>query len=636
MAPSGGVGVLCRVLQLAFLLQACPVRSYIFKTGACPSVKPLSNFAFNQFVGTWHVIQSSNTASRCHSLSFSQSSGKFFLDMNKQIFSLRAAGIVHNLRFQAQIYPNPKEPATMVLRIPSSLYQDVSYQILSTDYTTWAVAWSCKPMVFGHLESALIMARSKELSLSELRNIRLNLQSAGVSVDELSSVQQTECNPDLDGGRFTLDLASSLANTLVDWTALIPTSTIPGLSPGGCFVQEGDFYIYQETCNATASNVIFDGTDISSSDGGNEGGDAGDEYEYYYYYDYYDDATTIAPPGEALEGSDGEAQLEQNVEEEDFEEYDYEEDYYEEDYYDEDYYDEDYYDEEYYDEDYYDEDYYDEDYYDEDYYDEEYYDEEYYDEENYDEDYDYYEDGEGRALRNATTTAKATVTKNGRAKRSDRSRDAGARTSASKPEEAKTKDVRITTVDGRKMVKVKKEKIKKGDEESGMMKTLQDARKTNVNKQTGQTKGSEIFPANTKQKKNDKKANTNRTPKNRKGKNKKRKKSKRKNRKRRGKKPPVAQLIMVSPNLQRFLALRNINVRKFPVKLSRRDLQGFFQDRQEKRMLRRHLRVATKKWRKAKGKLKIKGKKKGGGEGVRNGKGPICFHISLQSWSEVP
>ncbi|ROT76342.1 putative apolipoprotein D-like [Penaeus vannamei] len=275
MAPSGGA--LCCVLLLVFLLQTRPVGSYIFKTGECPSVNPVSNFAFAQFAGTWHVIQSSNTASRCYSLSFSENGGSFFLTMNKQIFSLRAAGIVHNLRFESQIYPNPNNPASMVLRIPSNLYQDVSYQIISTDYTTWATAWSCKPTVFGHMESVLIMGRSRELPLSELRSIRLDLETAGVSVDELSSVQQTECNPDLGGGRFTLDLASDLADTLVDWTALIPSSTIPGLSPSGCFVQEGDFYLYLETCNATASNVIFDPNDPSE---GNETGGEDDSADH--------------------------------------------------------------------------------------------------------------------------------------------------------------------------------------------------------------------------------------------------------------------------------------------------------------------------------------------------------------------
>ncbi|KAK7067231.1 hypothetical protein SK128_012566 [Halocaridina rubra] len=41
--------------------------------------------------------------------------------VDKQLFSLLAAGVVHNLHYEAQIYPNPKDPGMMVLRLPSGM-----------------------------------------------------------------------------------------------------------------------------------------------------------------------------------------------------------------------------------------------------------------------------------------------------------------------------------------------------------------------------------------------------------------------------------------------------------------------------------------------------------------------------------
>ncbi|XP_071513453.1 uncharacterized protein [Panulirus ornatus] len=300
---SGRPSELVVVVVVAGLLQAGPCQSYSFKTGQCKAISPtVSDFSITKFLGTWQVIQGYNVASRCYSITIKEAEGvgSYALSVDKQLFSLRAAGIIHNLHYEAQLYPNPDDPASMVLRLPSHLYRDISYTVIGTDYNTWAVLWSCTSAMFGHLESALILARKSNLPLNELMEIRGKLQGLGVDLDEISSVQQSDCKPKLGGGFFTLELAPGTSKIPIDWDTLIPAGDMPALSPTGCFIQENGFYLYYEVCPSGSKNVVFkpseDGAGNSStttvgSEGSLEGNgitpgdeDSGNDVEYYYYY----------------------------------------------------------------------------------------------------------------------------------------------------------------------------------------------------------------------------------------------------------------------------------------------------------------------------------------------------------------
>ncbi|XP_066986395.1 uncharacterized protein [Macrobrachium rosenbergii] len=265
-----------RLLILLVILNGYPSSAFVFKTGECRSIsETVKNFDIGQFLGTWYVIQSSNTAARCHSISIKDKSGSFAFTVNKQLYSLLAAGIVHNLHYEAQVYPNPQKPASMVVRMPSSLYSDISYEVIGTDYKTWAVVWACKNQMFGHLESGMILSRTTTLPIESLTLIRQDLMSLGVS--KLSTVQQRDCSPKLGGGFFTLELASGLTNVPVDWQTLIPNTQVPSAITAGCFVQEGQYFYFREVC-PSASTGSNPGSTNSSGD-------------YYYYY--YDDPAAL-------------------------------------------------------------------------------------------------------------------------------------------------------------------------------------------------------------------------------------------------------------------------------------------------------------------------------------------------------
>ncbi|XP_068223368.1 calponin homology domain-containing protein DDB_G0272472-like [Palaemon carinicauda] len=375
--PNRKKWVIGMVIFLMFF-SGFPTSAFVFKTGECRSIaETVKNFDITKFIGTWYVIQSSNTAARCHTISFKENSGSFAFIVNKQIYSLLAAGIVHNLHYEAQVFPNPKSPASMVVRMPSSLYSDISYEVIGTDYKNWAVMWACKNQMFGHLESGLVLSRTNTLSIESLTLIRKDLQSLGVT--SLSTVQQKDCNPKLGGGFFTLELASGTTSVSVDWETLIPDSQLPSEITDGCFVQEGNYFYFREVCPSSNTTSETDGTNSTGEyyyyyyddpdEGALDGGDAdnsdigdnqdndGTEGDYYYYYyedgasgdEYYD--------AEGLDGS-GEQYYEYSSSGDDADaEYTDEYYYYYDDYSGDEYYDGEYYGDEYYSDEYYDDEY---------------------------------------------------------------------------------------------------------------------------------------------------------------------------------------------------------------------------------------------------------------------------------------
>ncbi|KAK3871921.1 hypothetical protein Pcinc_022958 [Petrolisthes cinctipes] len=263
---------------------------YKFKTGSCKSVaSQVDGFSLSQFSGTWYVIQGSNVASRCYSITLSDVGGSYSLEVNKQIFSLRALGVLHNLHYQSQVFPSSSSPSTWLLRVPSHVYSDVGYQVVGTDYTTWAVLYSCTATLFGRLESGLVLSRTTTLPLQRLLLIRDTLQSVGVDLEDLSTVQQGDCNPKLGGGFFTLELAKDLSSVpLNEWTSLITNADTPALSPDGCYVQEGQVYIYFDVCPDGNPNVVYTPSLDGGEGEGDNGSDGSTSAEYYYYY-YVDD-----------------------------------------------------------------------------------------------------------------------------------------------------------------------------------------------------------------------------------------------------------------------------------------------------------------------------------------------------------
>ena len=88
-------------------------------------------YFFSQFQGKWYVIQGSNVASRCYTMDWTvRNGGGITVKVDKQLFSLRTAGIVHNFHYEAQVFQDASQLHILTLRFPSG---KIKFQ-----YTKWS------------------------------------------------------------------------------------------------------------------------------------------------------------------------------------------------------------------------------------------------------------------------------------------------------------------------------------------------------------------------------------------------------------------------------------------------------------------------------------------------------------------
>ncbi|XP_045135628.1 uncharacterized protein LOC123518695 [Portunus trituberculatus] len=140
----------------------------------------------DKFLGKWHVLLGSNLASRCHSLTIRQGglegSAGYTVEVEKQLYSLHSAGLLHKLHYEAEMTQNSQSPASLLLRLPAHVYGDVVFDVVGTDYTTWAALYSCSSTLFGHLHAGLVLGRAAQLDLSSLMLARDSLEGLGIDL----------------------------------------------------------------------------------------------------------------------------------------------------------------------------------------------------------------------------------------------------------------------------------------------------------------------------------------------------------------------------------------------------------------------------------------------------------------------
>lgn len=78
---------------------------------------------------------------------------------------------------------------------------DQNYQVIMTDYESYAAVWSCQRILFGHRESAQIMSRKPTLDNAIVQKIRNRFESYGINEHYFSVVDQASCKWDENGAK---------------------------------------------------------------------------------------------------------------------------------------------------------------------------------------------------------------------------------------------------------------------------------------------------------------------------------------------------------------------------------------------------------------------------------------------------
>ncbi|XP_042219532.1 uncharacterized protein LOC121864526 [Homarus americanus] len=289
-------------LLLLLLLQAPSSTTFKFKVGQCRAFPVVSNFRPDQFAGVWYVVQMTNTAASCYSLTFTQGPGDGIssVDFRKQIWGLNAAGIHNTVTFTAPTHSIDHGGAHMAMALPTEAWGWVGVQVVDTDYQEWAALWACKKTLFGHLEAAIILSRDTFLPPQRLWEVRVMMAGAGSDLEDLSTIQHTHCLTTQGGRKMTIEFDPNLDKPNVHFQSLFTSSgavdsgdinnnstEVGGTRrPRPCVDELDDYYYYYEDCPDDVSNPIYttleefendnNSDDSSTTDDNNSGTSAGD------------------------------------------------------------------------------------------------------------------------------------------------------------------------------------------------------------------------------------------------------------------------------------------------------------------------------------------------------------------------
>jgi len=164
-----------------------------------------ANFDLKQVVGTWYEVETfpvwyqkgESCSKQTYSLGNSTKVNGTVLNVSREVFSAKenateiTQGIVYskNLSTPASLVFDYALKFWEIITIPFELKIDV----VSTDYTTTLVGFSCQSWFIFHEQYAYIYSRNKSAANSTLMEAKGVLASSNVMIDKFKKVEQENC-----------------------------------------------------------------------------------------------------------------------------------------------------------------------------------------------------------------------------------------------------------------------------------------------------------------------------------------------------------------------------------------------------------------------------------------------------------
>ncbi|XP_068160344.1 apolipoprotein Db isoform X2 [Antennarius striatus] len=177
------------LLFLFFLLPVASAQTY--RWGPCPTPMVQPNFNIQQYLGRWYEIEKLPTSfarGKCIEANYFFRQDGTVRILNQQFYKdkiRRAEGtaVIHD----------PRNPAQ--LGVSFSYFTPYStYWVLSTDYTTLAVVYSCTDILhIFHVEFAWILSRTRFPPPQSVLYAKQLLVNEGIDLSRMTATDQTGC-----------------------------------------------------------------------------------------------------------------------------------------------------------------------------------------------------------------------------------------------------------------------------------------------------------------------------------------------------------------------------------------------------------------------------------------------------------
>ncbi|KZS04797.1 Apolipoprotein d [Daphnia magna] len=179
---------------LVLLWIAGPTTGQILRIGHCPSFSVLKDFEMDKYLGTWYQIERyfsfPGMSGKCWTQTYypdPEVEGRYKLRMDYRDF------VVENkMTAEMDIYQDmADDPATLTSQLFSMPFTADDYQVLSTDYTNYAIEYRCEDRgLFQRRESLWLLSRSPFPKSWVMKEARSVVASLGLKMSSLRPVTQ--------------------------------------------------------------------------------------------------------------------------------------------------------------------------------------------------------------------------------------------------------------------------------------------------------------------------------------------------------------------------------------------------------------------------------------------------------------
>ncbi|CAB1460327.1 unnamed protein product [Pleuronectes platessa] len=170
------------------LLSVLAANAQVIMPGRCPRPAVQENFDTARYLGKWYDFQRLPHAfqkGECCTATYSLQSPGVVGVLNKELL---ANGSINAISGSATA-KNPSEPA----KLQVSFFENAPpapYWVLSTDYDSYSLVYSCTDLGVLHVDFAWILSREPTLPEETMEELHSALSSIGVRVDKLLTTNQ--------------------------------------------------------------------------------------------------------------------------------------------------------------------------------------------------------------------------------------------------------------------------------------------------------------------------------------------------------------------------------------------------------------------------------------------------------------
>jgi len=193
------------LLLIPILLLATTARAQQRSEGRCTTFQVQPNFDYKRYLGQWHGYSKYETLrfgrNNCSTVFYSddtQPGGTPIIAVNNRGYNDKIGAYTQAL---GQAYPpNPSQPAQLIVNFFNSgrpiTSTEPNYNVLSTDYTNYAVVYSCMQLSANEKSEMLyILSRERQPAQRYVDQALEEIKKQGIDTTRLKKNVQTDCPP---------------------------------------------------------------------------------------------------------------------------------------------------------------------------------------------------------------------------------------------------------------------------------------------------------------------------------------------------------------------------------------------------------------------------------------------------------